>query len=96
MPCQDCLSQVDLGMLYGLQQAKWNAANANAMRDQTTGWVPPAPGKAMFIFWPAKLSSTWGLRAEWSRSPRCYVMPTLFICVIKAKSKLAGLLSTQH
>lgn len=64
MPCQDCFSQVDLRMLYGLQQAKWNAANA--MRDWTIGWVPPAPCTAMVIFWPAKFSPTWGLQAEWS------------------------------
>lgn len=51
MPCQDCFSQMDLRMLYGLQQAKRNAANA--MRDWTIGWVPPAPCTAMVIFWPA-------------------------------------------
>lgn len=58
MPRQDCVSQVDLGMLYRLQQAKWKAANTNAMRDRTIGWVPCDLGKTIVIFWPAKLSPT--------------------------------------
>lgn len=48
MPHQDCLPQADLGMLYRLQQAKWNVANTT--RDRTIRRVPQGPGNATVIF----------------------------------------------
>lgn len=81
-------------MLHGLQQAKCNAASADTTRDQAIRWDHPATSKAMVIFWPGQLRPSQGLRVE--PSPGHYVMPPLLTCVIKAKGKLARLLSTQQ
>lgn len=71
-----------------------NAASVNTTRDQDIRWEIPATSKAMVIFRPGQCSPSQGLKVE--PPPGHYVMPPLFICVIKARSKLVRLLSTGH